>query len=401
MTTGPHHPLDRDLGAGAPWPRLIEAWDELLWPKVLTAAKLGLRPGRLGLALLAVLAAAILLGLGLAIDAQIGRPAPAWSVTLVDGLLPWRTYILLPLAAASGYPVTTLVMLPLFLVAWFILAGAISRIVACEFSLGRPLSASDALRFAAPRWFSFLGAVLGPLVAVWLIALLLAGAGALLLRWPGLNLLGALLYPLSLVGGIAAILLLVGYALGHNLAVPAVACEGTDAIDAIQRIFGFIAARPFRVILYLLLAITGLFIVVGIIAVLVYWAVCFAAAASGAWAGEPGRAMVWNGTLTALGLGHAAPEPAGTYRAGALLIRLWTLIPLLLVSAALVSSSIAAMTVAYLCLRRVCNGQDIAELWIPGMIEANMAQAMDSRAQAAAAITPPPAPTNLDDADYE
>ena len=54
----------------------------------------------------------------------------------------------------------------------------------------------------------------------------------------------------------------------------------------------------------------------------------------------------------------------------------------------------------YLAMRRVCDGQDVAELWIPGAIEANMAAAMSGRARAAAELgTPAPTRPVAGDAD--
>ena len=49
-----------------------------------------------------------------------------------------------------------------------------------------------------------MGAVLGPLVVIWAIALTLAVGGWLLLHWPWVNLVGGILYGLAIVLGIAA-----------------------------------------------------------------------------------------------------------------------------------------------------------------------------------------------------
>jgi hypothetical protein len=42
-------------------------------------------------------------------------------------------------------------------------------------------------------------------------------------------------------------------------------------------------------------------------------------------------------------------------------------------------------------MRRVCDGQDVGEIWMPGMIEGTMAMTMESRVKASApAVVPRP-----------
>jgi hypothetical protein len=123
---------------------------------------------------------------------------------------------------------------------------------------------------------------------------------------------------------------------------------------------------------------------------------------------DRGSEMVWRGTLDALGMaggpGGRGQPLKGTYASGQWLVRFWTLIPVVLVLASLASCAVAAITMVYLAMRRVCDGQDVAELWVPGMVERNMRDALDSRAKVAAehpGPRPGAATSDLNQADYE
>lgn len=408
-------PLDRELGTGSLWPILRESWEELLWPRVLGAARLGLRPGRLVLSFFAVVIAGVLLRAGLVIDQSMGGSPPGWEWAGYPGqgwmLLPWDAYVLLPLRLVvrgpgeMGLPVTTLLIAPLILVAWLVLFGAVSRMTAYEFSLGRRLGWTEALAFAMRRWLALLGAVAGPLVFVWVLALALAAAGWGLMRWPGLNILGGLLYGVNLLISFGAVMVLMGYALGHTLLIPAVVCEGADSIDAIQRAYSYVLARPLRLIIYILLAVLGTVVVGGILLLLAHWTIGVAAEGSAVLAGDRGWSMIRRGTAQALGFATRGEPLGGTWGAGAAMVRIWTLLVVVLAWSCLLSCGVAADTVVYLAIRRVADGQDIAELWIPGMVESNMAQAMAGRARAAAEQgTPQPGgglPGTTDGSDLE
>ena len=78
------------------------------------------------------------------------------------------------------------------------------------------------------------------------------------------------------------------------------------------------------------------------------------------------------------------------------MIRFWTTIPVILVLASFLSCCVSVSTALYLGMRRVCDGQDWAELWMPGMIAGTMATSLAGRAtvvqdMGSAQPTPPPA----------
>src|SRR5690606_13881583 len=108
----------------------------------------------------------------------------------------------------------------------------------------------------------------------------------------------------------------------------------------------------------------------------------------------------------AAGLGHAGDRGVplqGTHAFTAALIRLWVAIPVVLFWAAVVSCWVAVCTLLYLGMRRVCDGQDMADLWTPEMIPGTMAVSLEGRAKAAAeaGVTPPAAGAGLEEADYQ
>jgi hypothetical protein len=103
--------------------------------------------------------------------------------------------------------------------------------------------------------------------------------------------------------------------------------------------------------------------------------------------------MVWGGTWEALRPTHLLPEtPAatgdgtGSWSVGASLNRFWTTIPVLLLLAAFLSCAMSVATAIYMAMRRVCDGQDWSELWMPGMIAGTMAQSLAGRAKVAQEI---------------
>ena len=58
-------------------------------------------------------------------------------------------------------------------------------------------------------------------------------------------------------------------------------------------------------------------------------------------------------------------------------------------------------TAMYLGMRRVCDGQDWSELWVPGMIAGTMAQSLAGRAKVAEEMGTQRGPAPLSEADEE
>lgn len=401
-------PPNRVVGPTGLMPVLTEWWEELNWPRIFGAARQGLRPGRLGLAFFAIIVCALLFDGARMLDMKwfAGTPVVpdrAWADEELTTV--WRHAVEVPLAMAKARPLTTFIAAPLALAAWLLAMGAICRMAACEMCLRQSIGWTDGLGFSLQRLWSLVGAVVGPLVIIWVVGAGLAVAGWALLHAPWLNLVGSIAYPLFLIAGLVAVLVAVGYALGGSLLTPAVACEGTDAIDAIQRAYTYLFAKPGRLILYLIAAAAGTLILGLVITILVRWSIGFAAQGAAVWAGDRGSLSVWRATLDALApisywpvlIPTAPADDSLPWRTGTWLLHFWTQIPVILVLAAWASCSAAAATGVYLGMRRVCDGQDWAELWVPGMIPGTMAQTMDARAKIAAAAGVPQ--SELDEAE--
>lgn len=403
-------------------PRLADLTDDLLWPLMLRAPGLALRAGRIGLVFFATLIVALLLSLGVSIDGLVGAgrnwAAVMGQVSPASESLLWSAYISTPLTLVREFPITTLVFVPVSLLIWIAALGAVARMVACELAQGVHVPWPEALGFAGKRLLSMLGAVLGPVVFVWFIGLGLAVGGLLLLRWPGLNVAGGLLYGLSLMGGFVAVFVLVVYLLGHNLLIPAVVCEGTDSFDAVQRAYAYVCGKPLRLILYTVFGVVQWALVAVIAMAIATGVVTFTAKGASAWGGKGGEA-IWAATHQTLagaaalmsgqggmgsrgtafmGMGEQPTAVAtpdfragleGTYRAEAWLVGLWAGVPVGLAFAYTVCLSMAISTTIYLIVRRINDGQDVAEIWMPGMIEGTMAESLAARAQAGAPFMPP------------
>ena len=91
--------------------------------------------------------------------------------------------------------------------------------------------------------------------------------------------------------------------------------------------------------------------------------------------------MLLHGTVSAVpGLGGAFGEPEGSFRTASWMIRLWTMVPVYGLLACIVSCAVACKTIVYLSMRRICDGQDMAEIWVPGEIEGMMKSSLAGRA---------------------
>lgn len=363
---------------GVPAPlTLDDLTADLIWPRLLRAAALALNPARLGIAFFAVIALMVVASLARSIagpDADLFGPRLSALAEFLDAVFSlngraagqalYDMFVAAPLALLRAAPLATLTGALLAVVITALAGGAISRMAACEFSLGMTLPWPQGIAFALKRLSALLGAILGPIIIVWVIAALIA-LGGLLLRIPALNILAGLLYGLTLLIALFAALLMGAYALAKPLLIPAVACEGADAIDALQRGYAYVFAKPLRLTLYIaILAFEGA-LMLFVVGALVWGAATLSHHAAGAIAGDSGRDI--------LALAHS-PVPAAdtdttqnlglTARPTAWLIRLWLGALWALWAGYALSFYFTASTLLYLAIRRVADGQDMNELWL-------------------------------------
>ena len=246
--------------------------------------------------------------------------------------------------------------------------GALSRMAAVDFAYGEKLRLRDAIDFASSNTRDLVLALVFSGLLVLAIGAVLAIGGAILFNIPWLDVLGGVLYGLSLLAGLVAAIILVAYLAGFWLLVPAIACEHCDAPDAQQRAIAYVLRRPAHLLGYGIVAIVGL-VVAYLIAVLIAGlATQLTATFVGAWTNHESLE-----TVTTFGTVAATPHDSTHARWTSELLAFWHTALLRLVQAFLVSYCFAAATIVYLLMRRATDGQDPEEVWRPGYIPGTLA----------------------------
>lgn len=141
------------------------------------------------------------------------------------------------------------------LLIWSLAGGAVCRLASVQFARDEKLGMRQGLAYARVHLFD--GFVLAPCIPLgFIVALMLAMAlfGAFLRIWFLGDLLGGILFVLPIFGGIAIALLLIGTLVGGHLFWPAVASEGQDAYDAFSRGLSYAFTKPWKTILYAVIA---------------------------------------------------------------------------------------------------------------------------------------------------
>lgn len=131
-----------------------------------------------------------------------------------------------------------------------LLGGAITRIAAVEACTGHRIAAFDALRFTVRHYHWIVLSVLLPVLLVFGLGLVMAIAGMVLFSVPVLNVLGAVLFPLFLLVGLAVALLLIALALSVPVMMPTVVIEQADAFDTVSRAFNYSVGQLWRTLFY-------------------------------------------------------------------------------------------------------------------------------------------------------
>jgi len=333
----------------------------LLWPSLFRAPALALRPDRVGLGLITLVVLA-LLG---SVPQLWGRPNLLSSLLVpseergaqiqmmadsdpVGALL---AVLSTPMHAVADRPLTFALLGIPMLAVLALGVGAVCRSAAREFALDQRDRWHESLAFVAARAPSFVLTLLIPVLFVGGVYLLIAAGGFLLLTLPGVSLLGSVLFGLALLLGLLAAVAIVLGVLAIPLVVAAMACEGTDAVDAVQRSYAYAVARPLRLTLYFALAdVLGLLLLllVGAIAAITIGFTLHAASAFG-------------------GVPIAAEDASRLWQASSSVVGFWINFVWLIVAGIGFSYACAACTVVYLLIRRVVDRQDPADLWSPDL----------------------------------
>ncbi len=152
------------------------------------------------------------------------------------------------------HPIFAVCLIVICLAVWAVVGGAICRITALQFARDERIGPTQAIRFSLNKFTSFFAAPLVPVMIILVIAMLMFLPGFLVaIPYIG-EIIGGLLFPLSLLGGFVIALVTVGLIGGFNLMYPTIAVEGSDSFDAISRSFSYVFARPWRMGFYSLIA---------------------------------------------------------------------------------------------------------------------------------------------------
>lgn len=281
-------------------------------------------------------------------------------------------FVNLPVALWQQEKVFTVVYGLFFLVVVAIGGGTISRMTACEVATSERLTIGEATDFAIGNWVKLVTALLLPLIFAGILVVLLIVGGLLMAPW--LDVIGGLLYGLALLLGFALVLLLTGYAAGFHLLVPSVACENCDPADALQRVYAYVLSRPLRLLLYVVVALLGL--------VLGFLVVSFFAGTMLNFTAALCRVFTDNSALTAaggFGLFDLDQQNLGAIHEtwhnqwAAWLVTLWQTLVIDLVAAFVIGYYFAASTIVHLLMRQACDGQDMEDIWRPGLTPGTLA----------------------------
>lgn len=353
--------------------------NSLVWPRLLRAAGLALHPGRLGLAAGILVLIGILASIpGLWLEAGTGPRVTAGEALggagaqIVSGVLAldhvsvaqglWKFGVDAPTQVVKGHPWSVVIILVPVLLVWGVGGAGIARSAAAEYSLRERTPWPNALGLGVDKALSLLGASLTPLILAGVLVGLLAVGGWVLLRIPYVQAIGSIAFVLNLLGGALVVLILVGYGLGSPMLIPAIACEGTDAIDAMQRVYAYVLARPVRLVVYLALLLVEIVLVFIVLSVLVQIVLQTTLWASSLLLPSSVAGVVMSGGQTSPGV-----DAGWSLRAMHTTLGFWCRLPGLVLGSFLVSFYFSGGSILYLVMRRVCDGQDETELWRPGM----------------------------------
>jgi hypothetical protein len=373
MEPDPTSPASRPDGPPArlPAPRLGDLAEQLLLPRLLRAGPVAARPERVFAGFVALV---MIGGLGALLNGSSGDGAFGMALRHLDtagfGLgdavlradipnLADRARLVLleaPGAALGEAPLATIALVILAAAVWGITGLFIARGAAMEIGRGLHLRLSRLVAFQIVKGpAAVLALLLAPLAAsVFLLVPLVLG---LLMLVPGLDILAGAIYGLALLASVISAFLLLAWLVASWMLVPAVACDGADAFDATQRAFGMLLGRPLGVLVHAAVAVVQGVVLVALVWIVADLGVGFAGAVAGL-AGESASAVVTGSAAMA--------EEGGTRGTASALVVIWTRVPFLLAISYGVSYAHAASTAVYLNARKMVDGQEPSELWMPG-----------------------------------
>jgi hypothetical protein len=269
---------------------------------------------------------------------------------------------------ARAHTVYCILFAAVFLLAWAVFGGAISRIAAVHVARDEKISLRQAISFSCGKILSFIFAPLIPIIIILVIGFVVAVGGLLFyVPWIG-PVVFACLFIGGLLAGFVMTLVATGMIGGLNLMYPTVAVEGSDSFDAISRSFSYVFARPWRMLFYTAVA-------------LLYGAVCYAFAhwfifvmlklthlfASWWLKGQPGLyfPQIWpSPQVQSLVFRPNFEVLKGTESVAASIIRLWIDLVIALLGAFVISFYFTASTIIYYLMRQEVDATELDDVYV-------------------------------------
>jgi hypothetical protein len=287
-----------------------------------------------------------------------------------------------------------------------LLGGAICRSAAVQATRDENISFGEALHFVRQRYGGFVLAPLLPIAGLIIVFILMFIGGLIgAIGYIG-ELFTGVFYPLALLGGLAAAVLVLAVVIGFHLMWPTIAVEGSDGFDALSRACSYVGSRIWHVGFYafVLLLYGGVsFVVLRVVLVLV---LKLAHKFTGAGMNLISSAELSVGKLHAMwsmpawadltllpstgetnfwGTFYNGPLDS-TEKIGAFLLAAWVYLCVGLLCAFVVSYFFCGGTQMYFLLRRSVDATDYDEIYYEEPAE-------EPLAPVASTVEPPPAST--------
>ncbi|HTV48772.1 MAG TPA: hypothetical protein VMG59_10055 [Phycisphaerae bacterium] len=231
-------------------------------------------------------------------------------------------------------------------------------------------------RFAL-RWFgTFIKAPLLPFLTIlgtglFLMVLGLAGA----VPFIGEIFVGVG-FIIFLVGGAIIMLMVLGAIGGFSLIYPSVAVEGSDSFDAISRSFSYVYARPWRLLLYGIVALVygmltwlflsfALYVMLAMTHLFLGWGMNFFGIVNGRYSGSGKLDTLWAAPTFDQLVGPINWWAMNWSESiGAMALYFWLFLVVSLLGAYMIAYFFSSSTIIYLLLRRHVDGQPMDEVYI-------------------------------------
>lgn len=243
--------------------------------------------------------------------------------------------------------------------------GALSRMQACSHSRAHRLSMREAIDFSLFRAKPLLIAIIGPAMFVASITIMIMIMGLVFMNIPLLNIVGGVLYGISLLLGFLVAVIAVGYATCFGMLIPAVVVEDCSGGEAIQRSYAYLFSRTLHFAGYLSVLIVSL--------ILGFIFVRFIANLTLDLTANLVGTLTFNNSLQGAGSVRDSAIPVvgnAWYESSAAgLIHIWETGVHYLKVGWFFSGFFSASTMLYLLMRKTCDGQDTRDIWWQGLIQ--------------------------------